>query len=966
MPSEHHLAPLLCTRLQDFALRLPLRAHCVNPSASAEFTSLHQMMSAMSIAYTTPGGAHSLLHAMRVPLHAGPRDSAFYDAFVHYAPFFEPAPDAVDKSATAARNARDEYSPRFDCCVLVRHSDSDAVQRKWYSDIEKAVLICMCCFLGDRLRLLRHDSEYLKSLPGLVRTWLLDNNIESNGSPCTVVRPYTRVEVKRHRVLRDVLEASFLDRDNDVLPASPQPPTAQHKQLHVALWYLLLCNGALQKAAVHANRRLPHIRYMFEHYSAGERGNKLDPAYIVSQHNTLVGRILDNVGCNQRHLSLSKSCVDFNNHLSTGNNDDIVQYFPDHAAIMLQVVRRVPVESQLVHQITLTAQCVMGTSPRSVPSQLQLHVFQEYSREQFTHLLANSNDYKLLSEIDTHVLHTCSLPAANQKSGRFVFVTVPRQVAIRVLHWYREINKVFELHIAGLNGAPPGAGASCSDIAMSPAWVADIAVLHDLQTSVVMRRESLRSLHSCSLLAMLSQRSNREIDFVCAHGAVGELLVQLCKAHGTGAALRGVLQIFTGAASGAGGFEKHVDTIDRVHKYLFDMQYTQMETQSVHPVFWFLDAGHASNMEFGGFSHMMLVLLLMPFARCTASKASLDVLFQILDKDTLRPIKRETLDARRLKAAALMSTELRGACRKAPMAQIYCADESPAQAEETLQDSEKSTILAFLTKAADRECLETWRIHPDLVFACISRVSLHLPCSRAYFDAITGSRTGPNPTALGAARFSSGDKLQSAKPPSSIEKTQGAALVFAYALRNRDLDEHLDVVQHAASLDADHDASSKIQLQGQLCSSALALPEFSPLDEIVNPHIMGFLMQSIEAETLSGRSRVSPKCPLYPVAPGSCPVSSTSARHVKPLLPSLTLNAISETSFCESAQPAFATLHSGNAKRAPASASPMYSPSQWESTDSEQESRSTHRVSHMSPRPNHKRHHSGAAIRDLR
>lgn len=239
---------LICSYVEHLDVRFPVRAHALDASTACEYATLFQLLQPLNVCFSASRSAREMLEDMRWPLDLGPAGSAFRDAFEHYSLYFEPA-----SSANTANQAssRERFSESRSCCVTYRAAGSAAppdpwipllpasahasrVVTKWYTRAEKALLIVMSCFVGDRLSMLRHDSPQLKSFPARVRTWLVSNDVTSGGSKRSFVRARTKLEQKRHEVLGDVLDPSFLESLGP-MPQSPLPPSVEQKKMHTNL-----------------------------------------------------------------------------------------------------------------------------------------------------------------------------------------------------------------------------------------------------------------------------------------------------------------------------------------------------------------------------------------------------------------------------------------------------------------------------------------------------------------------------------------------------------------------------------------------------------------------------------------------------------------------------------------------------------------------------------------------------------
>lgn len=241
---------LICSYVEHLDLRLPVRAYALDAATASEYTTLFQLLQPLNVCFSASRSAREMLEDMRWPLELGPVGSAFRDAFEHYSRYFEPLSSSASDGASSS--SRERFSESRCCCVTYRtqsapqqHQDPwkprlpasahpSKIVTKWYTRAEKALLIVMSCFLGDRLSMLRHDSPQLKSFPARVRTWLVSNDVTSGGSKRSFVRARTKLEQKRHEVLGDVLDPSFLESLGP-MPQSPLPPSVEQKKMHTNL-----------------------------------------------------------------------------------------------------------------------------------------------------------------------------------------------------------------------------------------------------------------------------------------------------------------------------------------------------------------------------------------------------------------------------------------------------------------------------------------------------------------------------------------------------------------------------------------------------------------------------------------------------------------------------------------------------------------------------------------------------------
>ena len=292
-----------------------------------------------------------------------------------------------------------------------------------------------------------------------------------------------------------------------------------------------------------------------------------------------------------------------------------------------------------------------------------------------------------------------------------------------------------------------------------------------------------------------------------------------------------------------------------------------------------------------------------------------------------------------------------------------------------LAANERDAVMVHMSRLVDVLDDDSHLYHPDALFALLSCVTLHLPCSQAYFDSIVARQPEPH-----RVRSAADDRLakaplycsQHAQSQSSNQET----LAFAYALQalhDRDIDE---ATSHAHELLSDSADGCSLWVDDMCAHTHLALPRFSHLDESIDPHMMSLLMQVAESEAHQGRSRLSEHCPLYSSRSlANSPIAGAASDcKPKPVLPSLSLARLSSASHSsrKRTSPAAASDRFAARPRRPSCSSVQYSPSamspvrEYPSTDSSEEEPATQRVSNMSPRLNPKRHRASSTLADFR
>ena len=410
---------------------------------------------------------------------------------------------------------------------------------------------------------------------------------------------------------------------------------------------MLLAHATLAHSQVKPHKRLPHLRYMFEHYNTGESSNETPPLYYGSRHSTLVGPVLEVKNNERRHRNSVSRCIDLNHHLQTGEASDIAEHFPNHASMMLQVIKHIPTESRLVHQVKETQ--LVFESKREFECPLMMHSTSWCTAEQFCELLAYSCDYKLLSEMDLHLFHTRAPSSDKRETQReYVFALVHNQVAVRVQAWLRIVCEQLDL-----------------DLGSKRWWCADIAAASDrMHTALVIERSVLLLVQRMSVSALVSTERLKTCVFAhsCAPGAFPRILVQTCHTHGVNTGLRVALQLVRGelrSAQNSSLLESHSRVVSRVCTFLFHLRYTDVDTNAKHVCAWFFSGGLAQSADFGTFQHLMLVLLLMPFVKCSVSASRHEIVFALMRGDRLKPIKNEKSVYKRMQMAAAHSAELR-------------------------------------------------------------------------------------------------------------------------------------------------------------------------------------------------------------------------------------------------------------------------------------------------------------------
>lgn len=212
--------------------------------------------------------------------------------------------------------------------------------------------------------------------------------------------------------------------------------------------------------------------------------------------------------------------------------------------------------------------------------------------------------------MDLHMFHTTSnSDDARLEQSRYVFATVQNQVAIRVQAWLRLVSNQVQL-----------------DLNRNKYWCADIATPSDhVQTCIVLPRQDLLLLQRMSAFCCIALQRNREHTFghLADRRSIARILVQTCaQAPMVSVALCLALQLIKGEThmmSKRTIIDQHSKHIAHICHYLFQSKYFQYENRIRNPVMWFFEGGECRSKAFGSFQYLMLVLLFLPFVKCTLS-----------------------------------------------------------------------------------------------------------------------------------------------------------------------------------------------------------------------------------------------------------------------------------------------------------------------------------------------------------
>lgn len=724
---------------------------------------------------------------------------------------------------------------------------------------------------------------------------------------------------------------------------------------------MLLAHASLAHCHVKPHKRLPHLRYMFEHYNTGESSSETPPLYYSSRNSTLVGPVLEVKSNERRHRNSVSRCIELNHHLQTGEASDIAEHFPNHASMMLQVIKHIPTESRLVQQVKDTQ--LVFESKQEFECPLMMHSTSWCTAEQFCELLAYSCDYKLLSEMDLHLFHTRAPSSdARLEQRRYVFALVHNQVAVRVQAWLRIVCDQLGL-----------------DLTNRKWWCADIAAASDrMHTALVIERSVLLLVQRMSVAALVSTERSKTCVFShsCEPGAWPRVLVQTCHDHGVSFALRIAVQLVKGelrSTQNSALLASHSQVVSRVCHYLFNLRYTNLDTNTKHVCMWFFAGGLPYTPDFGEFQHLMLVLLLMPFVKCSVSASRYDLAMTLMRGDRLKIIKNEKSQHKRMQLAAVHSAELRQQCKRSSGSRIEFSPNS-ANKDELLEQKERDAVMLQVSRLVDVLDDDSHLYHPDALFALLSCVTLHLPCTQAYFESVVAKQVGSD-----RVRTASDDRLSQAPLYCSQQAAPMSEncdmLAFAYAFEHcaeKDIDE---VTNAAHELLTDTANGCSLWVDDMCAHTNLVLPRFSHLDESIDPHMMSLLMQISESEAQQGRSRLSEHCPLYSARSlANSPIQGASDSKPKPTLPSLSLERLSSHNSRKrsATSPAAGSDRFAARPRRPSCGSVQYSPSamtpvrEYPSTDSSEDDVGTQRVSNMSPRLNPRRHRPSSTLADFR